>query len=256
MTDVRRHGSRERGMRQVELDDLPVERRQRVVERPTVVRQGARVHNDRRDPAAGAVHRGDEVALVLALDVLEQESLPPGGAFGPPDVVGERRRAVDGRLAFAEQSEVRTREEEDDWFGHAVLALTSCDVARPGPAACVATSVDRDERGVDLRHELDAVGAVEHETEPAPGLFVPRHEHQELVEVDLGGDRRGKAVALDDGHVALDVGGADPAERRRQSCREDEADRDGFAVPDRQVGQRRSRRIPPPRARGRGCDRS
>ena len=65
-----------RGVREVELDDDPVESRQGVVQGPGVVREGAGVDDRWRRRAPGAVDQLDELALVVGLVVLELEPAP------------------------------------------------------------------------------------------------------------------------------------------------------------------------------------
>ena len=62
----------------MQLDDRAVERGERVVEAPGVVRERAGVDDDRRAAAAGAVDRVDELALVVRLERLDREAVLGG----------------------------------------------------------------------------------------------------------------------------------------------------------------------------------
>ena len=63
------------GVRQVQLDDGTVERGQRVVDAPRVVRERAGIDDDRRAPPAGAVDGVDELTLVVALERLDGQAV-------------------------------------------------------------------------------------------------------------------------------------------------------------------------------------
>ena len=71
------------GVRQVQLDDGPIEGGHRIVQRPRGVAQRAGVDDQRVRPAPGAVDRLDEVALVVRLQVLELQAVACGRRLGP-----------------------------------------------------------------------------------------------------------------------------------------------------------------------------
>ena len=129
-----RHASRPPGSRG-ELDLHAVERGERVGQGERVVRERARVENDRRAPAAGVVDGVDQVALVVRLQVLELVALRGGRAWTSLDVVGEGRPSVDLRLARAEEVQVRAREQENGRADADQLptptAVTRTSTARP-----------------------------------------------------------------------------------------------------------------------------
>ena len=60
-------------IRDVDLDDGPVERGERIVDRPGVVGERAGVDDDRRAPPAGVVDVLDQLALVVRLVRLDRE---------------------------------------------------------------------------------------------------------------------------------------------------------------------------------------
>ena len=97
----------------MQFDLHALERRERVGDRVAVVRQGARVADDRRAPAPRPVDRVDQRTFVVRLHVLELVSGLRGGLAGELDEVVERRGAVVLGLALAEQVQVRAGKQKD-----------------------------------------------------------------------------------------------------------------------------------------------
>ena len=188
-TEVWRHSSRAMRVGEVQLDDRPVEGGQRVVQGPGVVGEGARVDDDGGAPAPGAVHRVDELALVVRLEVLDARGR---GARrrrpGDGDVVVEGGRAVDRRA--------RARRAGSGWGPTAAArrarrvapdAVRSRSVPLRRRTASIAASMSARSHTGDL---LDAVRAVEHERDAVERLLVPAHQLDQLVVVEPGGQRR------------------------------------------------------------------
>ncbi len=90
------------------------------------------------------VDRVDQLALVVRLHVLEREAVPRPRPLGRGDVVGERVRAVDLRLALPEQVEVRPVQQQHESTRHASGPSHGASAAAPPPRSTPA-------------HELDAV---------------------------------------------------------------------------------------------------
>ena len=126
------------GVGQVKLDNDTGEGRQGVMEGPARMREGTGVDHNRRHATARVMNGGDELALVLALQVPQLESATGGCLLGPRDVVRERRGAIDRRLALAQQSEVRAGEEQDHraWPG----AVRTGNAHRSAPSASSTSS--------------------------------------------------------------------------------------------------------------------
>jgi hypothetical protein len=96
----------------VDLDLRPVERGERIMDRPGVVREGARVDDDRRASTSGGVDVLDQLAFVVGLVGLDGQPVPFGAGGCELDVVVERVAAVHRRLALTEQVEVRPVQQE------------------------------------------------------------------------------------------------------------------------------------------------
>ena len=82
----------------------------------------------------------------------------------------------------------------------------------------------------DAGDDLDAVGAVEHEGEPADRLLVAAHERHEPVGVGAGGQRGGEVVGGEHAAVLGDPGVVDAAEAAAERGGVDQADGDRLAV--------------------------
>ena len=107
----------------MQLDDRPVERHERVVDRPGVVAERAGVDDDRRGAAPRAVDAVDQLTLVVRLEVLEGEPVPLGLGATRGDVIVERLGTVDVRLPLAEQVQVRARQQQDDGRRHVMASV-------------------------------------------------------------------------------------------------------------------------------------
>ncbi len=94
-----------------------------------------------------------------------------------------------------------------------------------------------DDAGVDVVHDLDADGTVEHERQPVERLLVAAHQRQEFVGVEPGrwGDHQ-VVLARHDPAVLVDAGLIDAAEFARQFGGEDQPDRHRLTVREVVVG--------------------
>src|SRR5690606_2710397 len=91
----------------MELDERDPDREQRVAQRNAGVREGRRIEQNEVDLLrAGRVDAPDQLVLGVALVGIERVTCCLGEAFQPGLDVGQRRAAVELRLAGAEQTEV------------------------------------------------------------------------------------------------------------------------------------------------------
>ena len=199
----------------------PAKASEGVVDGPGVVRERARVMT-----MAAREPRAAWMASTMSPSWFDWKVLDLEAQLGrrrgrPVDVLVERVRAVHVGLALAQQVQVR-----------AVETGARCPVrtiARSGPVRHV---VERRCGGVrvDPGHDLDAVGAVEHEGQAVDRLLVPRHEHEQLGRVDARRAARLQPVLGRPPAVLVDPPAVDAPEAVGQLGRVDEADGDRLAV--------------------------
>ena len=219
----------------MDLDERPADGEQRIAQRHRGVGQPARV--DDRPFEVALVQAVDEHALVIRL---EEDHLQAEVQCAARDVhmdLVERLRAIDLRLARAEQVQVRALEDEDP--RHTPPTVASVRRAREHPGGDLADELVR-YLGIDGV----AVRGREHPAQRATGvLLVGAQRPENGVEIE----RKGGAAQLERVEERLDplgslrrchaTGDADPC-----------APRAGRTPPPRREAGRESLR--PPRSRG------
>lgn len=101
-------------IRQVNFDDRSGHGGQSIPDRDRCVRQCTRVDDEPDRARAQLVDRVDQHTLMVALAEVERETQASGILPGAVLDVGEGCRPIDGRLALAEQVEIRPVEDGDD----------------------------------------------------------------------------------------------------------------------------------------------
>ena len=160
-----------RRIREVDLDERPVDREQRVAQGDARVGQAARV--DDRDVEVAAMQPVDQGALVVRLEEVDGEP-ELGGAGRQPGVdLVERLVAVDLRLARADEVEVRPSRTR--------TAVIAAPRSRSSRLAVIeeARGGALDERRLDVVADDDAIGRGQDQPQSAGGVLLVGGEMSE-----------------------------------------------------------------------------
>src|SRR5581483_3646961 len=127
------------GVGQVDLDDDSIVGGQGVGQGVGVVGESARIEDDGRRPAPGAVDGVDQGALVVRLEVFDLVAGGGGRLPGGGHVVVERGLPVDPGLPLPEEVEVGARQHEDQLGRHHPRSSRSA-AATPKPTMMAGSS--------------------------------------------------------------------------------------------------------------------
>src|SRR5205085_1546127 len=103
------------------------------------MREGGGVHDDRRAPPSRLLHGVDQVGLGVRLDVLDVKAVTLGLLAGTGHVFLEGCRAVDQRLALAEQVQVGARQQENDRIAHSAISFSAASTSAAATPATGST---------------------------------------------------------------------------------------------------------------------